>query len=191
MNQFTFIHFSEAGFSMKDLAVKHHLFSMKFRLRHMSRLLASAAFFILTSVPTMAQDAGQRLVVWLKSGEKVYYQLTDEPKTTFTDGKLSITSSTVNVTYDLPEVIRYTYDGAVTKIDAPKTGRMGFRQNDEVMILDFIPAGTKISIYNTQGILIKSITADGSAETPLSFSAMPSGVYIINVGDHSLKFTKR
>lgn len=149
------------------------------------------AFLLTIAAEAFAQSSGQRLVVWLKSGEKVHYQLTDEPKTTFADGKLLINSSTVSVSYDLPKVIRYTYEGEMTKIDAPKTGRTGFRQNDEGMILDFIPAGTKISVYNTQGILIQSLTADGSAETPLSFRAQPSGVYIINVGDQSLKFTKK
>ncbi len=146
---------------------------------------------LLLSAAATAQTVSQRLVVWLKSGEKVYYQLTDEPKTTFTDGKLTITSSTVNVTYDLPQVIRYTYEGAMTPIDAPKTGRTGFRQNNDGLILDFVPAGTKVSVYDMAGVMLQNMETDGSPAVHISLKDYPAGVYIINVGDHSLKFTKR
>jgi len=148
--------------------------------------------FLLTIVTgAFAQTERQHLVVWLKNGEKVYYQLTEEPKTTFTNGKLMITSSTVNVTYDLPKVIRYTYEGAITHIGSSTTGKMGFRQNDDGIILDFIPAGKKVSVYNLAGVLLQTLYTDGSPAFQISLKNYPFGVYIINIGEHSIKITKR
>ena len=45
------------------------------------------------SIGAIAQDATQRLVVWQKSGEKVYFDLAEEPETTFEGTQLVIKTS--------------------------------------------------------------------------------------------------
>ncbi len=44
------------------------------------------------SIGNIAQTATQRLVVWQKSGEKVYFDISELPETTFEDGQLVITT---------------------------------------------------------------------------------------------------
>ena len=61
------------------------------------------------SVALMAQEARPQLVVWLKGGEKAYFDLDKLPETSFGDGLLTIKSSTSTVSYQLANVLRYTY----------------------------------------------------------------------------------
>ena len=66
---------------------------------------------LLSTLTSWADDETQRLVVWQKSGQKVYINLTEEPETTFEGGNLVIRTSRTTVSYPLTNVLRYTYEG--------------------------------------------------------------------------------
>ena len=68
-------------------------------------------FLFVWSIGAIAQDATQRLVVWQKSGEKVYIDLAELPETTFEDGLLVIRGSKTSVQFQLSNILRYTYEG--------------------------------------------------------------------------------
>ena len=75
------------------------------------RLLMTTVLLVITLSVSWAQDATQRLVVWQKSGEKTYIDLTDEPETTFEDSKLVIITKTTTIDFHLSNIQRYTYEG--------------------------------------------------------------------------------
>ena len=72
-------------------------------------------FAILLAMPVVAnaQNNTKRLVVWLTNGQKVYHDLSDEPETSFNDGRLWLETNKVSVSYPLTEVRRYTYEGFI------------------------------------------------------------------------------
>ena len=59
---------------------------------------------------------GQRLVLLKKDGTKSYYDLHEEPVTTFEDGQLVITTSKTTAYFNLSEIVRYTFEGAYDEI---------------------------------------------------------------------------
>ena len=68
----------------------------------------------LMALPMRAQDAeqpAQRLIVWKMDGTKVYFELTDEPVTTFADGSLIITANSGVFSYPLAQMAKYTHEG--------------------------------------------------------------------------------
>lgn len=64
---------------------------------------------VLTTLGVWAQNEAPRLVVWQKSGEKVYFDLDKLPETSFANGILTIKSRTATISYQLANVLRYTY----------------------------------------------------------------------------------
>ena len=48
--------------------------------------------------------AQQRLIVWQMNGEKNYYDLADQPKTTFAGTDMVITTTNVTVTYPINKI---------------------------------------------------------------------------------------
>ena len=91
-------------------------------------------------------DTQQRLIVWMKNGQKVYYDLAEEPETTFEDGKLAIKTTKTTVYYQLENVLRYTYDGDITDVLGPtlRSNEIRFMQGTEQMAFDGLADGTQL-----------------------------------------------
>lgn len=159
---------------------------MKAKLILLMTLLAT-----ITSM--MAQEGRQRLVVWQKSGEKVFFDLTEEPETTFKDGKLVITTSMSSVAYPITSVLRYTYEGEATVINTPrvKPGTVIYRQGPDMMSFEGLTPGTLLYVYSLDGKKLSTHKAAEGQATDISFKALPAGIYLIQAGDATYKFQKR
>ena len=57
-----------------------------------------------------AEELPTTLVVWAKDGTKVSYALNEQPKITFTEECLLITTTKVEVSYKLAQMARFTYE---------------------------------------------------------------------------------
>lgn len=145
------------------------------------------------SIGNIAQTTTQRLVVWQKSGEKVYFALSEEPETTFDDGKLVIKTTKTTVYYQLENVLRYTYEGTIDAIDGPKLrpGEVIFRQGADQMAFDGLADGTRLTVYALDGKQLQTKTAHGGQQTVVSLAGQPAGTYIVKIGDTTFKFVKR
>ncbi len=140
-----------------------------------------------------AQNDTQRLVVWLKSGEKVYFDLTEEPRTTFEEGKLVITTSLTTVYYLLENVQRYTHEGAMTNIEAStlRPGELVYMQNNDEMAFEGLPDGAVLDLYSIDGRKLNTTRANTGKRTVVSLAGFPTGTYILKCGDVTYKFVKR
>lgn len=149
----------------------------------------------LTAAGASAQDnAAQRLVVWMQDGQKVYFDLAKEPETTFDNGQLIIKcSGEAAAYYQLANVLRYTYEGAMTAIDAPKLrpGEVVFRQGTDQMQFDGLADGTQLAVYALDGKLLFTQTARSGQTATVSLAGRPAGTYLVKVGDATYKLMKR
>lgn len=145
------------------------------------------------SIGTIAQDTTQRLVVWQKSGEKVYFDLAEEPETTFEGTQLVIKTSKTTAYYQLENVLRYTYEGELTAIEGTKLrpGEVIFRQGSDQMAFEGLADGTRIDIYALNGSLLKTQLVKGAQQTVISLAGHPAGTYLVKIGDTTYKFLKR
>ena len=138
-------------------------------------------------------DTQQRLIVWMKNGQKVYFNLSEEPETTFENGKLAIKTTRTTVYYQLENVLRYTYDGDITDVVGPKLrpNEIRFMQGTDQMAFDGLADGTQLEIYSLDGMKLGTMQAKGGERTTISFTNRPAGTYIVKVGNASYKFLKR
>ncbi len=135
--------------------------------------------------------AGPRLVVWKKNGQKVFYDLAEDLHTSFSDGKLVISSSSVRTEYALSDLLRYTYDGAETGIEANVSGQMGFVQRGDNIVINGLEVETAVQLYDTSGRLLETRRSGSDRRVEISLHNYPTGVYIVKLGDQSLKFIKQ
>ena len=138
-------------------------------------------------------DTQQRLIVWMKNGDKVYFNLVEEPETTFENGLLAIKTTKSTVYYQLENVLRYTYDGDITDVVGPKLrpNEIRFMQGTDQMAFDGLADGTQLEIYSLDGMKLGTMQAKGGIRTTVSFSDRPAGTYIVKVGDTTYKFLKQ
>lgn len=147
--------------------------------------------FIAMLVPQEALADDQTLVLWLKNGQKVFYALSDEPRTTFESGKLVISSNRIRSEYHLSEVLRYTFDGEFTGVDATIADGTGFRQSGDDLDIFGLAEGTEAKLYSTSGVLLDEQNASGSKSIHFTLANQPAGVYLVKIGEQTLKFMKR
>ena len=159
----------------------------------MKRKLTLMTLLLMMVVGLWAQNTTQRLVVWQKSGEKVYFDLEEQPRTTFEGSQLVITTSKTTVFYQLENVLRFTYEGTMTAIDGPrlKPGEIRFLQGEDMMAFDGLADGLDISVYSLDGKLLKTLKSHGGEQTVISLAGYPTGTYIVKVGDATYKLLKR
>lgn len=153
-----------------------------------------ASLILLLVAIFMSQDVladNQTLVLWLKNGQKVYFELNEEPHTTFENGLLVITTNTMRAEYQRSNVLRYTYEGDQTDIESTSFNGFGFKQNGNDIYMYGLTQGTVANLYNINGVLLETQKTSGLDKLHFSLHNLPSGTYIINVGDQSLKFIKR
>jgi len=144
------------------------------------------------SIGNIAQTVTQQLVVWQKSGEKVYIDLAELPETTFEDGLLVIRGSKTSVQFQLSTILRYTYEGiSNTGIEQLPDGRsISIAKDGDSVTLRNLSEGSTVSIYSANGTLIEKQTAQSGQPLILSVNNRPSGVYIVKAGKETIKLLK-
>ena len=136
---------------------------------------------------------GPKLVVWLKSGEKVVYQLADAPVTTFSGSQLIIRTNKVTIPYERRNVLRYTFEDVVTKGIELMPGERRVEMNREGDEITFrgLQVGSTARIYAVNGTLVEQRKVTDSQPLTLSLKNRPNGVYIVKAGTETIKVMKQ
>ena len=134
-----------------------------------------------------------RLIVWLKSGDKVGYDLADVPIITFSGSKLVIQTNKVTIPYEREDVLRYTFENiGETGIDlAPGEHRVEINREGDEIIFRGLQVGGTASIYAINGTLIEQRKVTDSLPLAISLKNRPNGVYIVKAGTETIKVMKR
>lgn len=138
-------------------------------------------------------DAGQRMVLLKKDGTKLFYDLHEEPMTTFGDGQLILTTNKTTAYFQLSEIVRYTFEGAYDEIGKAKarSGETVYYQTRDAMSFDGLPKGTLVELYTSDGRKLASQYTSGDTTTEVSLADQPKGTYFVKIGDTQYKFEKR
>jgi hypothetical protein len=143
-------------------------------------------FFV--SQAAMADDLV--LQVWQANGKVLNISLNEEPRTTYSDGQLIITTTKTTVTFPLEEVVKYTYTDA-TGISSPSAMGSEFSADGESITFTGLKPNTPVYLYTVAGQLVKTVTATGQSKTVVSVSKFPVGVYVVKANGVTFKITKR
>ena len=129
------------------------------------------------------------LVVALKNGQKVTFSLSDNPVITYAGTTFKAVGGGNEVSTDMSQVRKYYFE------DSPITG-IGTTtvrptlQNGTAQFSG-LKSATIVSLYATDGRLLKSVKANGSGEAQISFGQYPAGAYIITAGDAVIKVVNK
>lgn len=132
----------------------------------------------------------QRLVVWHKDGQKTYYDLEGNPKTTFLGTDIVITTSAMTISYPREQIMRYTYESITTTIeDIGDSPSIHIIQQKDGLVLEHLNPSTHVQIFAADGRLLQTHTIQKSSLT-ISLAHYPFGMYIIKIGDVTYKIMK-
>ena len=144
---------------------------------------------ILTPTPGAG---GPRLVVWLKSGDRVVYDLAESPITTFSGRQLIISTVKAMASYERSDVLRYTYEIVNTAIALqPGERRVQMDREGSNVIFRGLPVGAVARVYSVNGMLVDQVKVIDGQPLTVSLQNRPNGVYIIKAGTETIKLMKR
>ena len=153
--------------------------------------IKTMALLVAMATSLTAHAANRALKVWQADGQVLVINLSDEPRTTYSNGNLMITSKQSSVTLPLERVRRYTYVDVANGIDELKDVRAAISKNGETLTLTGLKSGTEVMLYNTACQLLRHLTADGQSPLIVRVATLPTGVYVVKVKDVTYKITKR
>lgn len=149
------------------------------------------ALLPLISIIAMANEPITKLVIWAKDGTKVAYALAEKPKLTFTESELVVKTDSIEVTYALEQMLRFTYEsGSVTGIIDLKTDNL-FSLINEALVFPALSANSTVSVYSLNGSLVFKKTIRTTGEYAFPLSGLNTGVYLVNVNGVTYKIMKK
>ena len=158
----------------------------------MKKVLLLLLMALVLPMVASADDETQRLVVWHKNGEKTYFELNEMPETTFEGGLLVIRSSKTTVSYQMENILRYTYEGVSTSITdlQPSERAVIIAKDGDGVTFRNLPGGSAVSVYSTNGVLLEQRTAIEGQPLTVSVAQRPAGVYVVKAGKETIKLMK-
>lgn len=160
-----------------------------------------AAAFLLLPISASAQDEKETflekeyLVVTDTAGTEYAFALEDQPVITFSSENLVVATVNDTLTTALAGLDGYKFE--TRKVS---TGIMTLPQssNAEEPVLSLsnatvsgLKAGSRVSVYNVNGMLLSEVVADNSGKVNLDLNALASGIYILRAPSKSFKFVKK
>lgn len=151
---------------------------------------------MLLTIATMAvwaQNTSQAMVVWMTDGTQVRHMLSDEPKTSFLNGTLFLSSNKVSISYPLDQVRKYTFEGEYQQVNISqlRPGEVRMWETKDAVKFEGLEAGTPVEVYNMDGRMLSQQTAQEGVATIASLAEFPTGTYIVKIKNQTIKFLKR
>lgn len=132
------------------------------------------------------------LVVETKDHVKTAYMLADKTQVRFAGANLRVVSSKADVTYQLSDILRFTYETrSTTGISELRTTQAEVDYKDGQFVISGIKAGGSVNVYSLEGKLVKQLTAQRSGTYRFSLASLSKGVYIVKADNVTYKIMKR
>ena len=144
---------------------------MKKTRTNLMRMAMLLFLTVLSSTGAWAEDKAKGIVVWLNDGNKTEVLFSDMPEFTYSDGNVTLKSTTTELSWPIANLQRFTFeDVVVTGIrDITSTG------------LDIL--ADNCDAYDLNGRLVK--------RNVKSLSELPVGTYVVKTGSVTIKVVRK
>jgi hypothetical protein len=159
-------------------------------MNHFNLLLLILLAF-LTNISVKAADNTEVLQLQLTNGQTVTFQLKEKPEITFQEEKMLIVTTNDSAEYPFSEVAGFNFVNQVTAINELTDKELQIHTNGNGEWTIDSKQSTAVRVYNMSGKLTKASISRVGNSTFISLSNLPSGVYMISIGNHTIKTVKK
>ena len=143
---------------------------------------------LLLSSP-IAKAQTPTLVLHHADGKTTEVELYTMPRILMTDTKVGIIVQDTRQVFDKSDVVRFTFKGIGTGINAVKS-ETRYRADKDRVTFYGVSSTDRICIYNASGMRLPiSLTTDGT-DAVLPLSQLSKGVYLVTVNGRTIKFIR-
>lgn len=152
---------------------------------------------------TMAQEPQEQdasslqnvVAIYPVQGERVLFSFASNPELSYTATELVITTAGTSVQYPINQLMSVKFEKAETaegilslidEIEVPEH----FLFRDGQIVIEHGTPGSKVNIYNVQGMLVSQYSLDGEGNAAILTQGM-TGVYIVTNERFTFKFAQQ
>lgn len=146
---------------------------------------------LLAAVLHVSAEEQNVVAVYQTDGQKALFAFADQPEVTYTATDLVITTAGTSVQYPINQLRSVKFEKAETaegidEIEVPEH----FLFRDGQIVIEHGTPGSKVNIYNVQGMLVSQYSLDGEGNAAISTQGM-TGVYIVTNERFTFKFAQQ
>lgn len=141
---------------------------------------------LLTALPTMADEA---LVVTDAEGNETVFVLADKPLVSFSQEAIIVVAGEKRVEYPLSDYRKFSIAGVASSIGSEQLAASPTFRFDGGIVAEGLVPGTQVMVYNINGMMAGSGTADADGRASVSING--SGTFVVKAGNKSFKFIKK
>lgn len=155
----------------------------------MKRIITLSLLVIL-AIPAISQNT---LTVHQKDGQQFSYGFEEKPVVTFTDNNLIIKSTSVEVSYELSQLAKFTFDNIDTDVENIKEdiSKASITLDEYTVKISGAKPGITVSLISSDGKLLHSYKTDKEGSVIFSISELSEGTYIITSESLTFKVLKK
>lgn len=147
-------------------------------------------FFSFLSGLIYAQEE-QALCLSMRDGSSVSFFLNEKPKMTFVADSVKIVSSVSQAKVKRSDVldIKFKMDVPNSIEDVCENGTVEFG-SESIRVENLKPNGI-VNVYSVDGRIVMSEKVNSNGLAVIQLHAIPSGIYLLNYNDITIKFIRR
>ena len=143
-------------------------------------------------VSAAALDATHSVVVKAKSGAETEFKFADEPLAFFSEGQIvfSANNGLQSLMLDVADFESFYFKTAEGGVTDAELQRVAFTLTPDAISAEHLAPNASVKVFNADGVLMLSATADADGTVTLSITNLAAGTYVLSAGNYSFKFTK-
>lgn len=125
----------------------------------------------------------------MKNGTSIISDITEMPKITFEGGIMSIGTDQIHV----DNILKYTIQDNASSIEKIGEGEMRVdlcKVGQGIVTVTNLETQT-VSLYDVSGLSLPFVISNVGVTTVIDFSELSSGIYILTIGNQSIKCKKQ
>lgn len=138
-----------------------------------------------------AQTTPNALVMEMKDGSSVSFLFEEEPRLRFLATDIVVKTGVHETSYPQNSVQKYVFaykESGSISLPAVEEGGVSLSGNN--LYVSNLKQGTKVSVISIDGRVMRTVAADSEGNCAISLASLPSGIYLLNYADVSVKIVK-
>jgi len=161
----------------------------------MKKFMMLLGVLAVSSVSAWAQTTASCVVVEQTNGDKAEYLLTTEPRITYVDNEVTLTSTEVTVKLDAADVkkvyLAETSNNATSIQDVKTSESVIVDLTDGKLDLNGLKNGSPVAIFSVDGRQLYAGTASAAGTLSLPLGTLPGGMIIVKTTTQTFKIIKK
>lgn len=155
----------------------------------MKKLLLIFMLLLPLTPNVLANDKVQGIIIELRSGERLEFMLSDNPKFFYEGENIIFKTNKIELKYRPNDIYKIKMEkvsdtSSIREVDAKEAI---IQINSSFIRINTVKPSELVNVFSTSGVKIVSYKTSDSGNLEIPINTIPKGIHLIKVGNQSIK----